>query len=203
MLDAPAQLVAPAALVVAAIPGAGELLTLFVWFAAVAVAGVCGFYLALRVRKWTQREEPVGSFTLQDLREPAGPRSDHRAGIRRYACSAAERAAQLLRMLRIRRRMKTLRRLKATRHRPINHLRPSNSRALVTLERLTTRRSGGGPRPRPRCGTKLCATDGRGCTPARVRRCTRRCAPRRAGLLRGIAVRRKNRPQGQTGPLAL
>lgn len=68
MLDAPPQLVAAPALVVAALPGAGELLTIFLWFATVAVAGVCGFYLAMRVRKWAQRDERVGNFTLQDLR---------------------------------------------------------------------------------------------------------------------------------------
>jgi hypothetical protein len=63
------SLLPPPALVVAALPGAGELLTVFLWFAAVAVAGVCGFYLAMRVRKWAQRDERVGNFALQDLRD--------------------------------------------------------------------------------------------------------------------------------------
>jgi len=72
MLDAPPQLVAPPALVVAALPGAGPGApgrTVFLWFAAVVVAGVCGFYLAMRVRKWAQRDERAGNFTLQDLRD--------------------------------------------------------------------------------------------------------------------------------------
>jgi hypothetical protein len=30
---------------------------------------VCGLYLAVAVRRWVQSEEPVGSFTLQDLRD--------------------------------------------------------------------------------------------------------------------------------------
>jgi hypothetical protein len=69
MPDAPAQLAPTPALVLAAIPGAGELLTMFLWFAAAALAAVCGLYLAVAVRRWAQSEKPVGSFTLQDLRE--------------------------------------------------------------------------------------------------------------------------------------
>ena len=34
-----------------------------------AVAGIGGVYLAVRVRRWSRREEPCKTFTLQDLRE--------------------------------------------------------------------------------------------------------------------------------------
>lgn len=53
----------------AAIPNASDLLTVFLWFAVAAVLVAAGFVAALAVRRWTQREQSVVSFTFQDLRE--------------------------------------------------------------------------------------------------------------------------------------
>lgn len=53
----------------AAIPGTGELLTIFAWFAIAALAALGGIYLLLAVRKWTQREQRTITFTIQDLRD--------------------------------------------------------------------------------------------------------------------------------------
>jgi uncharacterized membrane protein len=55
--------------ILAAIPGAGELLTIFVWSVVATIAVLGGLYLARAVRRWTQREERVGGFALQDLRD--------------------------------------------------------------------------------------------------------------------------------------
>ncbi len=56
-------------LIAATIPGSGELLTIFVWFAIAALAAVGGIYLLKAVRKWAQREERAATFTIQDLRD--------------------------------------------------------------------------------------------------------------------------------------
>lgn len=53
----------------AAVPGTDEFLTLFLWFAAAAFVAVGGLYVAMAIRKWSQREEPVETFTIQDLRD--------------------------------------------------------------------------------------------------------------------------------------
>ncbi len=53
----------------AAVPGAAELLTIFVWFAIAALAAVGGIYLLMVVRKWAQREQRPATFTIQDLRD--------------------------------------------------------------------------------------------------------------------------------------
>ena len=53
----------------AAIPGASELLTIFAWFAIVALAAVGGIYLVMAVRRWAQHEQRAATFTIQDLRE--------------------------------------------------------------------------------------------------------------------------------------
>jgi hypothetical protein len=54
---------------VAAIPNTGELLTIFVWFAIIALAAVGGIYVLVAVRRWTRRDERPTTFTIQDLRE--------------------------------------------------------------------------------------------------------------------------------------
>ena len=46
-----------------------NLVNVFVWFAVAAVAAVGGYYLVVAVRRWTQRDERVEAFTLQDLRD--------------------------------------------------------------------------------------------------------------------------------------
>lgn len=46
-----------------------SLVNVFVWFAVAAIASVGGYYLVVAVRRWTQREVQVETFTLQDLRD--------------------------------------------------------------------------------------------------------------------------------------
>ncbi|MEW6253128.1 MAG: SHOCT domain-containing protein [Planctomycetota bacterium] len=53
----------------AGMPPGTEFLRIFLWFAAVAVLALAGFYIAVAIRRWTQRDEPVENFTLQSLRE--------------------------------------------------------------------------------------------------------------------------------------
>ncbi len=49
--------------------GDADLVSVFLWFAVVAVASLAGFYLVVALRRWMQREARVESFTLQDLRD--------------------------------------------------------------------------------------------------------------------------------------
>ncbi len=57
------------AVILGKVPGPDELLSLFLWFGAAAVAAVAGYCVVLAVRRWAQREERVPTFTFQDLRE--------------------------------------------------------------------------------------------------------------------------------------
>ncbi len=41
----------------------------FLLFVVAAVLALAGFYVAVAVRRWTQREETVANFTFQDLRD--------------------------------------------------------------------------------------------------------------------------------------
>ena len=68
MTSAQPHLVGLGGLVIAATPGAGEVLTLFVWFVLVAVIALSGFYIAIAIRRWSQREVRPATFTFQDLR---------------------------------------------------------------------------------------------------------------------------------------
>jgi predicted secreted protein len=56
-------------ILLAAAPRAGDLLTVFLWFAIAAAVAVAGFYAAAAVRRWSERDQPVASFTIQDLRD--------------------------------------------------------------------------------------------------------------------------------------
>lgn len=49
--------------------GGGQVLGVFVSFAAIAILILVGFYAAVAVRRWIQREDKVQSFTFQDLRD--------------------------------------------------------------------------------------------------------------------------------------
>ena len=69
MLAAARQVTPTAAGIVAAIPVTGELVSIFAWFAIVALAAVGGIYLMMAVRRWSQREESPVTFTIQDLRD--------------------------------------------------------------------------------------------------------------------------------------
>jgi len=69
MLVAARQVTSTTAGIVAAIPVTGELLSIFAWFAIVALAAVGGIYLMMAVRRWSQREESPATFTIQDLRD--------------------------------------------------------------------------------------------------------------------------------------
>ncbi len=53
----------------AAQPGSEEILSVFLWSVLAACVAVAGFYAAAAVRRWAQRSQSTGSFTLQDLRE--------------------------------------------------------------------------------------------------------------------------------------
>ncbi len=46
-----------------------DVLSVFVWFGVAAAAALAGFYAALAIRRWAQRDEPAATFTIQDLRE--------------------------------------------------------------------------------------------------------------------------------------
>lgn len=50
-------------------PGTAELLSVFGWVAVAAVLAVAGFLVVFMVRRWSQRDEPVATFTFHDLRE--------------------------------------------------------------------------------------------------------------------------------------
>lgn len=56
-------------LTLAASAGSGDILTLFVWIVVAAIASLSGFYIAIAVRRWAQRDERAQCFTIQDLRE--------------------------------------------------------------------------------------------------------------------------------------
>jgi hypothetical protein len=47
----------------------GRALSIGLWVMLAAVLGIGGIYAALAVKRWMQREEPVETLTLQDLRE--------------------------------------------------------------------------------------------------------------------------------------
>jgi hypothetical protein len=53
----------------AAVPGPDQLLSIFIWFVVAGALVAVGFLAALAVRRWMQREEPVQTFTFQDLRD--------------------------------------------------------------------------------------------------------------------------------------
>lgn len=65
---APIPFADPAALV-AVTSGANDILVIFVWFTVAAVLGLGGYYIVVAVRRWVQREESIGTFTIQDLRD--------------------------------------------------------------------------------------------------------------------------------------
>lgn len=50
-------------------PNTDELVSLFGWVAAAAVAALVGFLVAVAVRRWAQRDTHVQTFTFQDLRD--------------------------------------------------------------------------------------------------------------------------------------
>jgi hypothetical protein len=50
-------------------PAPDDILKVFFWFALVAVAALAGFYLAVAIKRWSQRDDQVESFTFQDLRD--------------------------------------------------------------------------------------------------------------------------------------
>ena len=55
--------------VLSAVAGAGDVLGIFIWFIVAAVLVLCGYYVAVAVRRWVQRDETVATFTIQDLRD--------------------------------------------------------------------------------------------------------------------------------------
>ncbi len=46
-----------------------DVLPLLGWFGVTAAGALVGFYVALAIRRWAQRDEPTGTFTFQDLRD--------------------------------------------------------------------------------------------------------------------------------------
>lgn len=50
-------------------PDAADLLSILGMLALAAAAAVAGLFVALAVRRWSQRDEPAPNFTFQDLRE--------------------------------------------------------------------------------------------------------------------------------------
>ena len=50
-------------------PESNDLLSLLGWFAVAAVIALGGFFAAVAVRRWAQRDEPTQNFTFQDLRD--------------------------------------------------------------------------------------------------------------------------------------
>ena len=69
MVETAPDLAGVTRLLLAATPRAGDLLTVFLWFVVAAAVAVAGFYVAAAVRRWTERDQPVVSFTFQDLRD--------------------------------------------------------------------------------------------------------------------------------------
>lgn len=55
--------------VLSAVAGAGDFLSIFIWFVIAAILVLCGYYVAVAVRRWVQRDETVATFTIQDLRD--------------------------------------------------------------------------------------------------------------------------------------
>ena len=49
--------------------GVDDVFTVFFWFAGAAALALLGFYLALALRRWAQRDQRVETFTFQDLRD--------------------------------------------------------------------------------------------------------------------------------------
>jgi hypothetical protein len=50
-------------------PDTNEFLAIFFWVAVAAVTALLGFFVAVAVRRWAQRDERVEAFTFQDLRD--------------------------------------------------------------------------------------------------------------------------------------
>jgi hypothetical protein len=48
---------------------AGGPLAIALWIMLAASLAIAGAYLALAIKRWTQRDEPAETFTLQDLRD--------------------------------------------------------------------------------------------------------------------------------------
>ncbi len=46
-----------------------EMLTFFLLFVVAAALALVGFYVAVAVRRWSQRDQAVANFTFQDLRD--------------------------------------------------------------------------------------------------------------------------------------
>jgi hypothetical protein len=63
------QLAGVSGLLLAATAGAGDVLVLFVLFLLAAVVALAGFYAAVAIRRWSQREVRATTFTFQDLRD--------------------------------------------------------------------------------------------------------------------------------------
>ena len=59
----------PIGLRLAAVSGPADILTVFLWFGLAALLALIGWWVALAVRRWAQRDDAVVSFTFQDLRE--------------------------------------------------------------------------------------------------------------------------------------
>ena len=76
--------------VLAATAGAGDVLVLFVWFVLAAVIALGGFYIAVAIRRWSQREMRPATFTFQDLRDmrASGQISDREFAAMRVALLA-------------------------------------------------------------------------------------------------------------------
>jgi hypothetical protein len=69
MANAQSHLAGMSGLLLAATPGAGDVLVLFVLFLLAAVVALAGFYVAVAIRRWSQREVRATTFTFQDLRD--------------------------------------------------------------------------------------------------------------------------------------
>ena len=46
-----------------------QFVDVFFWFGVAAVLGLVGFYVIRSLRRWISREQPIQTFTIQDLRE--------------------------------------------------------------------------------------------------------------------------------------
>jgi len=73
-------------------PETSQVLSVFGWFAVASVAALAGFCVIIAVRRWTQREESVETFTFQDLRDM---RSRGEITEREFAAMRAALVAQM------------------------------------------------------------------------------------------------------------
>ena len=80
----------PGTPLLAATAGAGDVLVLFVWFVLAAIVALSGFYIAVVIRRWSQREVRATTFTFQDLRDmrARGQINDREFGAMRTALLA-------------------------------------------------------------------------------------------------------------------